>query len=231
MKGTQKKNVVLESCEFMQQIRAKHSEVLVSFSGGKDSMIVLDLCAKHDFHRIVCFHFYFVPGLKVVEDQLDYARQRYKVEILSYPDPATFAYLHNGDFCDAPASLDKIQPLSAPELHELAREETGIKAIVTGHKRSDAMGQGLSNAGWANKQANLYQPIIGWNKLHVLHYLKANDIPLPPSDGRNSSSMDLHPKNLLWLWDNHRDDFRKIQKVFPYIEACVLRREWYGVEP
>ena len=93
----------------------------------------------------------------------------------------------------------------------------------------DAMGQGLSNAVWANKKENQVQPIINWNKFHLLSYMKAHNIPMPESDGRNSSSMDLHPKNILWLHDNHYEDFVTFEKVFPYIRAIVKRREWYQI--
>lgn len=223
------KNVYLQASSIMAEARKRHSSCIVSFSGGKDSFVVLDMAAKANFTKIVLFHRYFLPGLKIVEKYIDYAKERYKVECLEYPDPSILDWMKAGDYNDVNDRVDAIPNWDAGSLMELVRAEAKIDLVVTGSKRTDAMGQGLANASWANTGGNNCQPIIDWNKYHVYSYLKANSIPLPESDGRNSSSMDLHPLNLIWLYENHRDDFRRIQKVFPYIEAAVWRKKWYDI--
>jgi hypothetical protein len=222
-------NVFLQSAQFLAEARKRHSGVIVSYSGGKDSLVVLDQCVKAGFTQIVCMYYYLIPGIKVVEKQLQYARERYKVEVLEYPSPLILTLLKSGMYSDPSLRLDRIPQWHVDDIEEMCRADTGIKLIATGHKKSDAMGQGLSNAVWANKKENQVQPIINWNKFHLLSYMKAHNIPMPESDGRNSSSMDLHPKNILWLHDNHYEDFVTFEKVFPYIRAIVKRREWYQI--
>jgi hypothetical protein len=66
----------------------------------------------------------------------------------------------------------------------------------------------------------------------VYAYLKARNIPVPQESidmGAKGAGVDLHPDSLLWIYDNHPDDFRKIERVYPYVRAAVYRREWYGI--
>ena len=229
MAEIEKKNVYLQASQMVAEARKRHSSCIVSFSGGKDSFVILDLIAKAGFTQIVLYHRCFLPGLKVVDKYIDYAKQRYKVECLEYIDPMLITYLKSGMYNDVGAAVDRLQDWDNLSMKSLVRADTGISLVATGSKRTDAMGQGLANAKWANGTPDDLQPIIDWNKYHVYSYLKANDIPLPESDGRNSSSMDLDPVNLIWLYDKHPEDFRRIQKVFPYVEAVIWRKKWYGI--
>lgn len=221
------KNPLLQAKEILAGARKLYSSAIVFYSGGKDSLVVLDMCSKMGFEKIVCVHKYFVPGLAVVEKQLEYARQRWGIDIIEYQSPHTVELLKMGDFNDVTDAIDNLPSIDSTDIETIARNDTGITLIATGHKRTDAFGQGLSNSEWANKEKNVVQPIVFWNKFHVLAYLKSQDIPLPTSDGRNSSSMDLHPKNIVWLYENHREDFERVKALFPYIETIIWRKKFY----
>ena len=52
-------SVLSDTIREMKAMAAEHSAVVIAFSGGKDSLTVLDLCRRF-FHRIECFHFEFV---------------------------------------------------------------------------------------------------------------------------------------------------------------------------
>ena len=58
--------------------------VLVGFSGGKDSIVTLDLCFKY-FKKVVPFFLYIVPGLSFQERQLQWYENRYQTEIIRLP--------------------------------------------------------------------------------------------------------------------------------------------------
>lgn len=212
-----------ETVRQLQEKARNHESVLVAYSGGKDSLCILDLCCRA-FRHVAAVHLYFVPGLKLVEDQLALARDRWGVDVLEYPEPTFLEALKTGLYCNDHYSMGDVPKVKASEIFKIAAHETGINLVVTGKKKAD----GMNNVGTLKKDEGLFfNPIFKWRQMDVLSYLAAHKIPLPPSDGRKSSSFDLTVPNILWLWDKHREDFEKIERYFPYIRAVVHRREWY----
>ena len=72
----------------LQSIRAAKErgieDVLVAFSGGKDSLCILDLCCKH-FRRAVPYFLFWIKNLSFQEKTLRYCEGRYNLQILRYP--------------------------------------------------------------------------------------------------------------------------------------------------
>lgn len=58
--------------------------VIVGFSGGKDSVVSLDLCARY-FKRVEAYFMYYVPGLSFQERMLEWAENRYGISIYRLP--------------------------------------------------------------------------------------------------------------------------------------------------
>lgn len=58
--------------------------VIVGFSGGKDSIVCLDLCMRY-FQNVKPYFMYLVPGLEFQEDMLRRYEARYGVEITRLP--------------------------------------------------------------------------------------------------------------------------------------------------
>jgi len=136
----------------LQRQAEQHSACLVAYSGGKDSVITLDLCSR-SFKRVVCFFMFLVPDLKVIEQQMDYARSRYGVEVLYYPGRLFFEAIANGRFCHNSMHLDAMAGMGVAEIYEWVRNDTGVKLIATGMKKSDSMARRrfFSNTqGWDN---------------------------------------------------------------------------------
>jgi phosphoadenosine phosphosulfate reductase len=211
----------------LSQNALAHQAVLVAYSGGKDSLVVLDLCAGA-FERVVAGHLDFLPGLEVTESRLRYAQERWKCRVLRYPHGIYLRALKCGLYCPPVSSLRRAEEWSNADVWHLARQDSGIALVATGEKKRDF----LARRGFikSNRDPNLIFPLADWHNADVLAYLQHHNIPVPDAPA-DHSGVDLSTKSLLWLHDHHPDDFALMAEQFPFIETVVLRREWYDVSP
>lgn len=200
--------------------------VLVSFSGGRDSLVVLDLCRRF-FKNVVCFYMFIVPELRCIEEYFGYAKQHWNVTILQYPHWVLTNYLKNGVYCDPHKEYDKIKDIGYMDIYRLAMSETGINYIATGMKKADSL--------WRRQKIGLipdyvFHPLIDWKHHDVDFYIKINNIKTPDQYNTHSAGIDLSSKNILWLYKNYPDDYQKLISVFPYAESIVYRSKFYNEE-
>lgn len=218
-------SVFTSTVELLKSLRVADEAVLVAFSGGKDSLVVLDLCSRV-FSRVVAFYMYFVPGLSFIEEQLAAASKRWSCEILQYPHRSFIDAIKGGVFCNNYHSFDDLPSWKPKDIYNLVSMDTGIKLVCTGAKEADF---------WQRKSMLKKEilpgvhPLQKWNKFDVMAYLKHHNIPLPECSGRMATGVDLSAPSILWLHDTHRSDFEKLCEWFPYAEAVVKRREFYGI--
>jgi phosphoadenosine phosphosulfate reductase len=211
--------------ETIELLKSQNTDsVLVGYSGGKDSMVVLDLCMRA-FKRVEAFHLYLVPGLECVEIALAEARARYGIPIHQYPHFIVRWFLTEGCFCPNHYKQDSLPQWKMKDIYDLASYDTGIELIATGAKRSDS----VTRRRRVGKMKRVLNPIASWLKADVMGYMKFRGLPLPSSSNRATTGIDLSAPNLLWLYDTYPADFARIEKVFPYVGAVVKRREWYGI--
>lgn len=217
-----------ETNAMMADVAKYHDSAIVSFSGGKDSLVCLDL-ARKAFKNVVCFFMYAIPGLQCVERVLQWARETYKVEILQYPGMMYRDAIENRLYCSAHVDLGNfMRGIALHDIYATVMHDTGYKIIVHGAKEADSL--------WRRQRYfkfytidQLVHPLKKWRKFDVLSYCKMNNIPLP--DVRNGSTgIDLSTPSILWMYDNSREDFERMRVHFPYIGAVVKRRKWYGVK-
>lgn len=207
----------------IETVRGK--DVIVSFSGGKDSLVVMDLAVQHA--RSVHAFFLELLPLDVMDAQLAESEQRWGVPIRRLPHWLRFENQKTGAYCfhatDAPE-------LRLNDLYAVVRKQTGAKLIVTGAKASDSLWRRRTGvAKFAGD--DLKAPLWHWSKKDVLQYLRAKGIPQPEADARhNATGIDLSYPSVLWLYDNYPDDFRKLERFYPFVGAIIKRREWYGYD-
>jgi len=206
--------------------KVKGKDVLVSFSGGKDSWIVLDICSRYA-KRFEAFFMYVVPDLESIQEQMDLAEARYGIKVRHYPHWMRAAYMREGVFCfekaDAPF-------LAINDIYAVARDDAGIELIGHGAKRADSVWRAQSGA---KKFLNgeIVAPLWDWTSRDVMAYLAIRKLPIPPSTNQRVNGIGLDTETICWLYDRYPNDFRKIEEAFPFCGAAVKRREWFDIGP
>lgn len=220
----------------LERLAKIRGSVLVAYSGGKDSLAVLDLCAK-TFPTVRAFFKYTVPGLEYCERQMRWAKDRYGIEPIQFPTISTVQALRDGLWCDSKGVWDDLPKQDVPlkVSFAYAMQATGCQLMATGMKDSDGLRRRQFFANIRDGKDpfwnSVVHPIKAWTKTDVLGYLKANKIAVPDCEaGAVTSGVGLDHGSLCWLHDRHHDDFKRLLRWFPYAGAAIKRREWFGVK-
>jgi 3'-phosphoadenosine 5'-phosphosulfate sulfotransferase (PAPS reductase)/FAD synthetase len=217
-----------ETLRELGELSIAHSRVAVGFSGGKDSLAVLDLATKF-FKEVIPYFYYFVPGLKHEESKLKIAAERYGLKVRMYPSASGLDALRDGMFCDEHPELESLPQMSRRTLYSWIKADTGATLMMTGEKKSDGpfRRRRIGSMQRTDKWDDMVLPIRNWLKWEVLAYCKANRIEIPDAGRGDNGRFTLHDSEILHAYDHHREDYEVMKEFFPYIETVVLRREWF----
>lgn len=217
----------LKTAREVQAKAAEHSAVLVAFSGGKDSLAILDLCVRA-FRHVECIHLEFVPGLDLTRNRVLDPLKRLGIKCHLHRSPIAVGSLIRGVFCDPSFRYDGIPLESQTELFKRVMIESGIPLLCTGKKESDFIRR---LASFRQNQVFGWHPLQKWTTANVISYLAAHKIPLPDST-RDAGGIDLTAKSLVWLHDRHLADYLRILEWYPYAEVArrtaVQKSESFG---
>lgn len=201
----------------------QNESIVVGFSTGKDSLVVLDMCCKL-FKRVVPYFMYFVPNISFEDEVVKWAEDRYKIEVFCEPHRKLFMNLRDGIFCDPVPELKGLKDIGPYDIPYEMMDRFGIELHANGYKKADF----FTRAAIVNQNLGMLSPIAAWKDFEVMAYLKLHAIPLPESLGENTNATRLTTEVILWLHDHHHDDYLLVKAIFPYIDAVVKRREFYG---
>ena len=135
-----------------------------------------------------------------------------------------------GTYCDFTWDVG-LEKVNLRAIQDLVRNRFQILNIATGFKKSDSIWRRRMMAK-PGVMKNVVCPLADWNSHQVYDYLKARKIPLPAelSNHHNADGgIGLSTSALVYLYDHNRPDFDRLRQVFPYIDACIKRRDYYGV--
>ncbi len=208
----------------LELAKQRSDAALVSFSGGKDSLVVLDMACR-TFSRVEAFFMYLVPGVRVVEDVIDESAARFGVTVHRIPHWIAFQALRTGHYCDP---FEGMPDVALRDIYQRMIEATGVPQVLTGARGTEGVWRRREMKKTGSWSEVIY-PIAGWSRMDVLSYLASRDIPLPPARGDEANGIGLSGPNVLWLYDNFREDYERVRAVFPYVEAIIRRRDWFGV--
>lgn len=213
-------NVLIATAKSVRAMAERHDAVLVAFSGGKDSLVVLDLC-RRAFRRVACFHLEWVPGLRLTRERVGDVCDRLGVPVRYYVDPKRVDCLRAGRFCDPLPEYDRLPRLDDRDVYRLAMRDAGCEVVATGKKEADYRQRAFHLRGG---RVFGWHPIQKWRKADVLAYLRCHWIAPPPTHAE-AGGIDLTAASLNWLYREHPDDFARIEEMFPYVRTVVKRQE------
>ena len=213
-------------------MRRKASSVIVEFSGGKDSLALLDVCA-HQFERIECFFMYWVENLEFQQAVLRWAEQRYGISIYQVPHFELPALMSNQALAWFRPSYPDMRTTKTRDIEDHVRRHFGneITWIASGERKQDSLERRamLTASGqWDQKRLHYY-PLSDWSTRQVWHYNRIHKIPIPAEYAfLRRSWTGFIGEDLAAIAKHYPADYRKILEVFPFAECIRVRYELYG---
>ena len=202
-------------------------EVIVSFSGGKESLVVMDLCARH-FKRIVPFFMYYIPNISFQEKQMRWYEDRYGVKIERIPHFELSNMLRYGTF----RNMDLNVPIiSLDDVYEYMRFKYGIYWIAGGERSGDSVVRGaiIKHSGSIDEKRGRFFPVAWWNKQEIYDYIRVKKLYLSADSRLNGTSFEgVNLRSFLFLKEHFPSDYERMLALFPLGEALVKRCEFYG---
>src|ERR1700692_655916 len=119
----------------LTELAKSNKRVAVSYSGGKDSMVTLDLALKH-FERVIPFYLYLVPGLRFDQERFDFCEARFGVKVMPFPHPIGIEAFKVELYVDPWPEFDNLPDIDMPTLDRWIMSETKTTLILTGEKKA-----------------------------------------------------------------------------------------------
>lgn len=209
-------------------VRQQSDGAILFFSGGKDSLALLDLCAPQ-FDRLVCVFMYFVEGLEHMEKYLDITKKYPNAEVLQVPHWILSSIYREGLYCvpDPKVPIRKLKDVRA-----YVQAQTGIEWVIMGMKQSDSLQRRLMLKGYEeqaiSRASTTAYPLSLWKKADVLAYLRLKKIPLPINYGlkTNSSGLVFNAEVFAWLRTHYPQDLEKIYDKFPLSRQILFEYDY-----
>lgn len=201
-------------------------DVMVGFSTGKDSCVVIDLCFEY-FSNVQPFFMYLIPGLEFQEETLRKYERRYGTEIIRLPHFEVSSFYRNGVFRKNDYTVETIK---INDEYDWLRSQTNIKYIASGERIADSIVRRgrLHNSGSIDLKQGKFYPIIDWNKANVMEYIAKRNLYLSKDNRKFGFSFNgLKEEQLAFIKRNYVNDFKTILDYFPEVEIAVDKYEFY----
>lgn len=224
--------VRVNALEVVRKASLLTDSVVVGVSGGKDSVVTLDLCFKY-FKKVEGYFLYFVEGLEFQERYLKYLERRYGIRFHRLPHWRLSAMYKDAIYRPHTMSAISVSNIKIKDIEFKVSRLTGIDWFATGQKTLDSIDRNamLKRCDGIDEKAKRIYPLAVWNNANVFNYLKLKKIPLPPDYGmfsfnKNASYGEMSGRCLIAIRERYPDDYEKILNVFPFAEAAVKKYEF-----
>jgi phosphoadenosine phosphosulfate reductase len=214
----------------IKRIREATDSVIVFYSGGKDSIVSLDLCAKK-FKRVVAVKLYFFKDMESQRYLLDWPREKYGIELLQYPMPNLDSIQKYSPF-RYPQRCEESVDMSLADIENKARFDTGIDWLCRGERAADSFERrfvhGRLELKAINRHTKRFFPITSWNKQNVLDYMRVHRLIQPLTISNVSFDFSLHCTDVKTIREKFPRDYARIKERFPLIEGMHYHEKFYG---
>ena len=214
--------------QIINAVSQKTDRVILFYSGGKDSLALLDLMAPH-FQEVVCVFMYFVKGLQHCDFFLEYAQRAYpNVSVLQLPHFVLSIAKKTGRYCKREP---KTKILSISDIDAQAREITGIEWSFYGMKQADGLNRRLMLRGYemqgiSTKSQKVY-PLSLWLKNDVLRYCEQKRLPKPIQySDKPTNGVGFNVECMLYMREHYPQDLQKFFSEFPLSEQILFEYDY-----
>lgn len=206
------------------------NRILVGLSGGKDSLVVYDLCQRVFGSGVVPFHLTFLPDLRVIKEMLSIPIKKFGIKkILDYPDYTFFAYYKEGMYSWESQDRQSLPDLTRKMIYTYIAKTSKINKMALGIKKNDSirMKQQIDH----NRIfGGTILPIYDWTTSEVLTYLRLREIEIPKQYYEGFRGVDLNDESIMYLAKHYPDDLEKIESFFPFVRAVIKQYEFYNMK-
>ena len=201
--------------------------VIVAFSGGKGSVVTLDLCCRY-FKRVSAFFMYQVPDLSFQEATINFAERKYGITIDRIPHFELSEILAAGSFRKEDYSVPII---NINDCYNYVRLINDSWWIAAGERIADSIIRRamIKRSGCIDEKRGRFYPVANFTKEEILRYIKHHNLkPAPETAVIGHSFRSLMPKDIYSLKTYYPNDFEKIRRLFPFVEASAKHYEIYS---
>lgn len=226
------------SADIISRLAAEGRPVALACSLGKDSLacwVALEE-AGIDVRPV---HFYSIPHLPMVDDEVRHFESVFGRKIWQYPHPRLAKALRQmqdqtPDRWRVVLALGLDAP-SYDDLWVMAKEDMGLAQdtwVCDGVRACDSIQRraSLTKHGVIKKSKHKCSPIADWTKAEVMGALERRGIGLPPDYEMFGRSFDGYDARFMAkLRECRPDDFEIVKKWFPLISEDEKRWTHYGL--
>lgn len=214
-------NLLFETIKAASRISDK---CIVFFSGGKDSIVTLDLCARY-FKKIHVIFMYSVPNLSFQEANLRWYESKYGIKIERIPHFMISEWLRLGTFRKADFSVSIV---SINDVYNYARISNDMWWIAAGERIADSIVRRamIKNSGSIDEKRGRIYPVAHFSKADIMRYIQYHSLKLAPeSRWLGHSFRSLDGKEMLLVKQYYPQDYEKIRAWFPFVDAAIKQYE------
>ena len=201
--------------------------VIVGFSGGKESVVLLDLCHKY-FKRVYPYFLFIHPDLQFQQRMLSWYERRYGQEILRLPHMDVSEYFHYGSFRDGYYEYPLID---INDIYSYLRVKYDTYWIAGGERMDDSLWRRgmIHNSSSIDQKRGRFYPLAMWKRKECLDYIKYHKLYYSQDqrEKKKGSFGSLHGENLYIIREYYPEDYERILQLYPFAGAGVKRYEEY----